>query len=663
MSNEQRESPETFLKKIKLESEETTDKTQGKGSLKIFLGYCAGVGKTYKMLQQAGADKLNGEDIVVGVVETHGRSETQGLLKDLEIVPRRTSEYKGLALQEMDIDAVLKRKPHIVLVDELAHTNVPGSRHLKRFQDVEELVNAGVNVYTTLNIQHVESLIDIVHEITGVTVQETVPNAILEMADIELIDLTPEELQERLRDGKVYIPQKAEMAAKKFFKKGNLLALRELALRYTAKQVDEDVRTYMQKTGNLGPLPAGARIMIGISSSPTSERLIRLTHRMASDLDAEWFVAHVESPQQVKKTSRSLVQLDKNIKLAEELGANFVSLSGNNIANEISAFAKKNNITLIMAGLSQRSKLQEFVSGSVLNELVKKAKPINVLIVNDDVDKKEGSYEIEPKKGSGIRSYLLSLLGVAATVGIGWLLRSTVEPVNIGMLLLLPVVVSGILWGTRVSFVSSVVAVACFDVFFIPPYLTFRVDDIKYLPSFGVFIFISVIISLMAKLVRWQVERLRYRENFLSSLFSFSREIIAAKNTDEILLCAGNHIFNVFATSVVILIPDEKGNLSVGYQKGENGSFDESEKAISTWSFRNGKKAGRDTETLPAGKYSYHPLIIKDKPVGVVGLRGLREGRYLTSEQIRLLESFCSVVALALSKSGPSLFPHQMDKP
>lgn len=651
MSDKTRSDPDRLLKMINSEDSETIEFKRKKGVLKIFLGYCAGVGKTFKMLQQAQTDKRNGIDVVVGVAETHGRSETNSLLGGLEVIPKKPINYKGISLPEMDIDEIIKRRPKLVLVDELAHTNTPGSRHLKRYQDVEELLEAGINVYTTLNIQHIESLIDLIFEISGVTVKETIPDSIVELADeIELIDLTPEQLAERLREGKVYIPEKAELAAKKFFKKGNLLALRELSLRYTAKHVDEDIRTYIEKIGGLGPLPAGSRLFVGISSSPTSERLIRLTHRMAADLDAEWFVAHVESPQQAKKDMNSTVQLDKNIKLAEELGATFVSLSGNNIADEIANFAKKNNITLIVAGLSYRSRLQEMIKGSVLNELVRKARPVHVLIVNDEIAKPTVQHAKAARKKSSFKEYLLSLIGIAIIVFFGHLLRSSVEPVNIGMLLLLPVIISGILWGTRIALFSSIIAVASFNFFFIPPYLTFRVSDLKYLPSFGVFILISVIISLMASLVRWQIERLRYRETFLSAMFTFSREIISAGNLDEILKKATKHISDVFDCSTVILLPAANSNLELKYKNGKDTQFDESEQAISTWVYKNGKEAGRNTDTLPSSQYYYHPLKISDETIGVVGLRSTDPKHYLTTEQLRLLESFASMIALAAAK-------------
>ncbi|MCL5260322.1 MAG: sensor histidine kinase KdpD [Gammaproteobacteria bacterium] len=323
-----------------------------KGKLKIFLGYCAGVGKTYRMLQEAIVSKKNNTDVVVGIVETHGRVETQGLVKEFEVMPRKMFEYGGIKLGELDLDNVLSRKPELVLVDELAHTNLPGSRHTKRYQDVEELLNSGINVFTTLNIQHVQSLTDIIYQITTVKVEEIIPDRILELAnEIELVDLPPEKLQQRLTEGKVYIPQKAKQAMQKFFKKGNLLALRELSLKYTAKRVDIDLLSYREREEILNVWPIEAKILVGIGSSKVTEKVLLIAHRMATDLEADWYAVHVESSQQVKTSEKARNQLYRNIHLAEELGAKVVTLSGNSIADEILGFARQKNVTLIITGL------------------------------------------------------------------------------------------------------------------------------------------------------------------------------------------------------------------------------------------------------------------------------------------------------------------------
>lgn len=646
MQENNRPNPDELLKKIQNEEAETSSVKNNKGRLKIFLGFCAGVGKTYRMLLEANSAKNNGIDVVVGVVETHGRKETQKLLGELNIIPKKKISYQGLILEEMDIDAILERKPKLVLVDELAHTNVPMSRHNKRYQDVEELLNAGIDVYTTLNIQHVESLIDIVHQISYIKVDETVPDRILQQADeIELVDLPAEQLLERLKEGKVYVPDKAKQAMRKFFRKGNLLALRELALKYTAKKVDFDLQEYKESHLIQSTWPVGSRLLLGVSSSPSSEKLIRITHRMAEDLDAEWYAVSVDSPQQVEMTETARTQLDKNIKLAEELGAKIVYLTGNVIADEIIRFAKQKNITLIIAGLSHRTRFEEFFKGSVLNELVKKSGSINVLIVGNEKPGITPSRKTQPAKKTDYIPYLYSFLLIAITVIIGWFLKIWIEPVNIGMLLLIPVIASGILWGVRLSVFASIVAVGAFDFFFIPPFLTFRISDLKYIPSFLVFVAVSVIISMLTKLVRWQADNARRRERLISSLYSFSRDMMSAENLVDLLNNAENNISEAFERNLVILLPDSNNNLIPMNKLQVN--LNESELAVAYWVYKNGQPAGKGTNTLSSEKWHYLPLKIKEKTIGVICLE---EYQKLTSEQFHLLESFANIVALSVSR-------------
>lgn len=643
-----RPNPEEFLRRIHEEEGCNTD--NGKGRLKIFLGFCAGVGKTYHMLEETRQAVKNGINAVIGVVETHGRKETQALLEGLTIIPRKKTEYNGISLDEMDIDKILELKPELVIVDELAHTNVPNSRHEKRYQDVEELINAGINVFSTLNIQHIESQIDVVQQITHVKIHETVPDTILEMADeVELVDLTSEKLLERLHEGKVYIPEKAKQATQKFFRKGNLLALRELALRYTAKRVDEDVLSYKQRFDIKTPWSVCARLLVGFSASPTSERLLRMTHRMASDMGAEWYAVYVQSArQQIEITEKARNQLDKNIRLAEELGAKVVSLSGNIIADEIINFARENNITLIVAGLSQRSRVEEIFKGSVLNELTKKSGPIDVLIVGNDNKPKSISKVFKIHK-EDYRPYLISFLMVAAIIAFGWGIRSWGEPLNVAMVLLLPVIASSILWETRVGLFTALVAVGLFDFFLIPPYLTFRISDVKYMPSFFVFIMISLILSFLSKGIRWQNETTRHRERFLSALYSFSREIMNAGNLEEILDKASTHISDAFQSDVVILLPDENNQLQVREKQGDT-KFDEKEKAVALWVYKNGQIAGKNTQTLASANWHYLPLKAEETTFGVLGFTPKKQEGFLSSEQQRLLESFANIIAMYLKR-------------
>lgn len=648
---ENRPNPEDLLKLAQAEEDEIELNNQPKkGRLKIFLGFCAGVGKTYRMLQEAAHNKEGGIDVVIGIVETHGRVETQELTEKLEAIPRKKITYHELALEEMDLDKILERKPQLVLVDELAHTNIPTSRHDKRYQDVEELLNEGVDVYSTLNVQHIESMIDIVHQISHIKVDETVPDRILQIADeIELVDLPPEKLLERIKEGKVYIPAKAKLAMQKFFKRGNLLALRELALRYTAKRVDQDMLLYKETHAILTPWEVGSRLLVGISTSPSSEKLLRITHRMADDMEAEWFAVYVDSPQQVEINEKAQHQLNKNIKLAEELGANVVFLSGNVIADEIIRFARQKNITLILAGLSHRSRFEEIFKGSVLNELARKSGEIHVLIVGNTEQKPFVSQKTLIKTGDNYKPYLLSLFYIVMTIILGWIIKPYIEPVNIGMLLLIPVIVSGILWGTRVGIFASVLSVAAFDFFFIPPYMTFRITDLKYIPSFIVFIAVSVITSVLAKLIRWQAESSRNRERFISALYNFSKEIMQAKTLEDILERAVNYISDAFESDIVILIPDNEGKLGVKAEKTDNKSsiFEEKDLAVANWVYKNAQPAGKGTKTLSSEKWFYLPLKTKENTLGVISLRF----ESLTPEQNHLLESFINIFALAVFKT------------
>src|SRR3989339_9699 len=650
---ERRPNPDELLKQRSRDTPDTTAALK-KGSLKIFLGYSAGVGKTYKMLQEAANSRKNGTDVVIGIVETHRRKETEALVEGLETIPRKKVAYSGLTLEDMDLDAVLKRKPGLVLVDELAHTNAPGSRHTWRYQDVTELLNAGIDVFTTLNIQHIESLNDVVQQISGIKVGERVPDSMLEPAqEIELVDLTPEKLIERFKEGKVYIPRKAEQAMNQFFKKSNLLALRELSLKYTAKQVDEDIRSFIEKNAVTGPWPVGSRLLVAISPSPTTDKLLRFTHRMAMDLDAQWYAVYVESPQRVKSTEASRIQLEKNIRLAENLGAKVVLLNGGAVADEILKFSRTNNVTLIISGPSRRNRIEKLFFGTVVDELVKKSGNISVLVSGESVNEK--SPGTRPAVYPAIfkndfKAYLLCLLIISLFTWLGWALRARVEPVNIGMLLLLPSIASGILWGIRVGLFASLVSIFAFNFFFIPPYLTLRVSDLKYLPSFAVFILVSIAISLLTKTIRQEENSSKNRERFIYSLYSFSREIIAAKDLDDILSRAVNHIGEAFESKVALFAPDNAGPFVLKSKNVENLFLSENELAVANWSFNNGQPAGRSTNTLSSAAWYYLPLKMQDRTIGVVGIKPVDESMFLTSEQEQLFRSFASIVALAVAK-------------
>ena len=664
MNKECRPNPDSLLRRLQHEEQEAG---RSRGRLKIFLGAAAGVGKTYQMLEEAQSLKKKCVDVVVCIVETHGRTETEALLKELEVIPRRRIDHGGVALEELDLDAVLARHPAIALVDELAHTNVPGSRHAKRYQDVEELLDAGISVYTTMNIQHIESLKDIVHLITGVRVVESVPDRILELADeIEVVDLPPEELLQRFKEGKVYVPAQADQAMRRFFREGNLLGLRELALRYAAKKVDEDLRTYMDEHGILGPWPAGSRILVSISDSHLSERLVRIGQRMAADQDAEWFAVHVESHQEAPPTEAAKDQLERTIKLAEELGAKVQVLNGYKISEEIYSFAVANNITLIIVGLPRRSLWNRLFRGSVVNEIVNHSGPIHVLVIGSTeaeqkLEKKKTAPNV-PEGKSNWQAFYGSLTSTVVMTAFLWMLHPWLGLSNTEMLLLLPVVYSSMTWGRRAGLMASLMAVLALDFFFIPPQLAVTFADVRYVPLFLVFIIVGNVTSILTDQVRWQRESARQRERFVSALYSFSRDLMSADNLESILRYATKEIAEAFECEVMILLPDENRKLQVRAQMGEHLVFDERRLGVATWVFEHGQPAGRGTETLSSATLFYLPLKAKEVTVGVLGVSLGKPDRLLLPEQRRLLESFASIIAMALARNLPAPEPSDIDK-
>jgi two-component system, OmpR family, sensor histidine kinase KdpD len=647
MAEECRPDPDALLQRLQQEEREAERKL---GKLKIFVGAAAGVGKTHQMLEEAQSLKKDCVDVVIALVETHGRPETEALLEGQEIMPRLQVEHGGIVLREMDLDAVLARHPSIALVDELAHTNAPRLRHAKRYQDVEELLYAGISVYTTLNIQHVDSLNDIVFQITGVRVRETVPDRILELADeLELVDLPPEELLQRFNEGKVYMPPKAEQAIRRFFRKGNLLGLREMALRYTAQRVDEDMRSYMERQGILGPLPAGSRLLVCISPNSLSERLVRIGQRMAADLDAEWFAVHVESPHERPFTESSQDQLARNMRLAEELGAKVQVLSGRNIAEEILSFAKAQNITLIVVGLPRRSLWNRFLRGSVVNEITSHSGQIHVLVIGGTDPQPEKHKLIAPSANKNWQLYFGSFISVAMTATFCWIFHQWLGLINTAMILLLPVVYSGMTWGKRSGLAASIIAVVALDFFFVPPQLSLAVADLRYLPMFIVFVIVGMVTSLLADLVRWQGENARQRERFVSALYAFSRELMAIRNLKDLLGHAAKEIASAFECEVIILLPDETGQLEEQIRVGKNMIFDERELGVATWVFQHGQHAGQGTETLSSATFSYLPLKTNETTIGVLGVVLSEADK---PEQRRLLEAFTNILSLAIARTA-----------
>ena len=651
MEKDCRPDPDQLLQRLQLEESVASS---SRGHLKILLGAAAGVGKTYKMLEEAQQLKKNCVDVVVALAETHGRAETEVLLEGLEIIPRCRLDRGGLDTLEMDLDAILARRPAVALVDELAHTNAPDLRHAKRYQDVEELLDAGISVYTTLNIQHIESLNDIVFQITGVRVRETLPDRIIELADeIEVVDLTPEDLLQRFKDGKVYVPVQAEQAVQRFFRKGNLLGLREMALRYAARMVDEDMRSYMERHGILGPWPAGSRLLVCINASALSERLIhRAAHSCRPGCRVVLGLCRISSRNLIHtvRSGSTGAQLDAG----EGAGCKGSGSERQEYRRGGHRLLQEHNITVIVVGLPRRRLWNRWWRGSIVNEIIRQSGQIHVLVI--------GGTEADPaKQGASSlagdinwRQLSGSLLIVAATVVFCWLLQSQLGLINIAMILLLPVIYSGMTWGRRSGLITSFMAVAALDFFFVPPRMTLAVEDLRYLPMFMVFVVVGIATSFLADLVRWQGESARQRERFVSALYSFTRNLMAAGNEEELLSSAAREIAAAFECEVMILLPDETERLKERAKMGEHLIFDERKLGVATWVLRHGQEAGHGTETLSSATLFYLPLMTKEVTIGVLGVGLGKAEQLLLPEQKRLLEAFTNILALALARGTNS---------
>jgi two-component system sensor histidine kinase KdpD len=642
MTRDTRPDPDNLLAQVQADEAQ-----QSHGKLKVFLGYAAGVGKTYAMLEAAHQRRGEGIDVVVGYAETHRRVETEMLLRDLEMIPRRQLEYRGTVQAEMDLDAVLARKPRLVLVDELAHTNVPGSRHTKRYQDVEELLSAGIDVYTTVNIQHLESLNDVVAQITGVTVRETVPDRIMEIVDsIELVDLPPEELIRRLREGKVYIPEQAARAIQKFFRPGNLTALREMALRHTAAQVDDQMRAYKKAHSIFHTWAATDRLLVCISANPLSERLVRAGRRLATQLNVEWFALYVETPQHARLSETERDRVARTMRLAEELGAKTVTVPGQSVADSILLYARSHNVTKIIVGKSLGIRWSDFLRGSVVDRIIHHSDEIDVYVISATTESPPPIPRLAPESGRAWRQYLYGIGLVALASLIGQPIRVVVDPTNLVMLYLLVVVVAAIRWGRGPSVLTAVLSALAFDFFMVPPHLTFAVANAQYILTFFGLLVVGLVISTLAVREREQAESARRRELHTAALYDLSRDLATTVSQDMVIQAAIRHISELFNCETAVFLPE--GDLLALYARSAEFPVDQDSYAVSTWVFRQGQMAGLGTNTLAAADACYLPLKTAQGAIGVVGIKpNLESNEFLSPDQQRLLEALLSQVALA----------------
>jgi two-component system sensor histidine kinase KdpD len=639
-----RPNPDELLEQVKAEEAQ-----KGRGRLKIFLGYAPGVGKTYAMLEAARVRKKD-TDVIIAIIETHGRVETEALLDGLEAIPRRQVEYRGIKLAEMDIDGVLARHPQLAVVDELAHENAPGSRHPKRYQDIEELLEAGIDVYTTLNIQHIESGRNAVAQITGIWVRETVPDSFVDNAtEIEMVDLPPDELLKRLKEGKVYVPEQIAPATESFFRKGNLTALRELAMRTVAKHIDEQTRTYMKTHAIEGPWPSGEHLLVCVSPSQAAARVIRNARRLAYQLGAEWFAIHVETPD-TRLSSTQQERLTNSLQMAKRMGAKVSTIQANSVVNGVGEFAAKNNITKIVIGKPQKKWWRRLFSQPLANQLIRRSEHFDVYVVGSRGEPAQP----EPRKIASQEAhtnwlrYLYGLGLVILATLVGQLLHDVFSTTTIAMLYLLCVVITAYLWGLGPSILVSVIGVLAFDIFHVPPYLTFRVADTQYIFTFIALLIVGIVISLLASRVRRQTETARRRERETSALYALGRDLAISSDLESYIHAIVTRAKETLGHDTIVYLPDPQNRESLKpYGDTPNITIDENESAAATWAFQHQKIVGYGTDTLPSVKARYLPLVTSRSTIGVLAV-SMADITELSIEQERLLEAYADLAAVAI---------------
>jgi two-component system sensor histidine kinase KdpD len=616
-----------------------------RGRLKIFLGMAAGVGKTYAMLQAARSLKKNGIDVVVGICETHGRPETNELLQGLPSIDRIESEYKGARLQEMDLDVILKRRPSVVLVDELAHTNVPGSRHLKRYQDVIELLENGIDVYSTLNVQHLESRVDTVKQITGITVSETVPDSILELADeVVLIDIAPEQLLTRLKEGKVYQGDRADRALENFFQVGNLTALREIALKATTERVDQDLRNFMTLHRISGPWRTNHRLLVGVFASPYSEWLIRWTRNMAYALGAPWMGVYVEPSAPLSDAEKQL--LEKNLTLVRQLGGEVILTTGESVAAELLRIAHQHNVTQIVAGKSRRKANPFLRRGTLVDQLIHDSGDIDVYVVSgNSVARIPTGHRARTKVFSWASYVAVSLIIMALSVLFYYGFLPFIGYRAVGVLYLVVVLALAYRFGRGPALLGAILSAATWDYFFIPPKFTFAMSEIEDRMTVVVYLIAAGSIGQLAARLKNQRSLLHQREEKTLILYDFSRSLSEADTVADVVEISLSRLERILPGRIGIVISSQGNRETHG-----NFNLPEKELAVVEWVLNNGRAAGHGTETLPGASGLYLPLLTPKG--GVFGLLGvqLSEVRPLPSDVRALLEALCHQIEVALER-------------
>ncbi|WP_028081982.1 sensor histidine kinase [Solimonas soli] len=647
-ANSSRPSPDALLEQLRHE---------GRGRLKIFLGAAPGVGKTYEMLQSAQRQRAAGVDVVAAVVETHGRSETEALLDGLEVLPRRREAYRNRELEEMDLDALLARRPQLALVDELAHSNAPGSRHPKRWQDVIELLDAGIDVYTTLNIQHVESLNDVVASITHVRVRETVPDSVLEAAnDIEVVDITPADLMQRLREGKVYRGEAGERALQHYFTGSNLTALRELALRRTAESVDEQLQQQRRARGVGDVWAAGERVLVCINESPAGESLVRHAKRVADRFDASWTALYLETARSLELDDAQRSQIAATLRLAEQLGADTQTLPGGmDIAETVLRLARERNVTQLIVGKSHRSRWFEWRHGSVVRELVRKADGITVQVIVEAppermAKRRREASALEQRRwswGAGIdHAHAVLYAALAALVALAvdrWL---TVP--NVSMVFLPAVIIAATRAGLAPGLVCALVCAALYNFLFLPPLYTFTIGDPANVIALVAFLATAAFTSRLSSRARDQARLASDQAMLNGELLQFSRQIAGLRRLDELMGVAAKRIGQMLTADVVLLSADPDG-LHIRGASSSNIVLEEADLAAANWCRDKAQVAGRGSDTLPGAQWLFVPALSEQSAAGVIGIR-TKDGRRLGAGERRLLDALADLVAIGTER-------------
>jgi two-component system sensor histidine kinase KdpD len=637
-----RPDPDALLHAIRKEEENAA-----KAKLKIFFGMCAGVGKTYDMLTAAHEAISKGIDVVIGIVETHKRPETEALVANLPIIPRKKIEYRDNVVEEMDLDAILARKPKLVLVDELAHTNAPGSRHLKRYQDVQELLDNGIDVYTTVNVQHLESRADAVAQITGSLIRETIPDSIFERADdIEVIDLPPDELLKRLEEGKVYSPERSQQAIQNFFRKGNLTALREMSLRLTAERVDHQLRDYMRTERITGPWKSGQRFVVGISPSPHSVSVLRWARRLSYTMNASWVVVCVETSAPLQESDKE--QLSKNIALARKLGAEIITTSDENVADALIRVAREQNATQILVGKSKRGLFSR--SQRLIEDLVEKSHNVDVYIVGqEDNTQQERKRRAIPKLQSTITQYVLASAIVVIVSLSCFPFAQLIGYRTVSMIVLLTVSLLPLRMGPGPVLIAAATGALMWDFFFVPPIFTFSIGHVEDAMMLGVYFIVAIVTGVLTARVRAREKAVRQREERTAALFALTNNLSSAHSQEEVIRAAVSNIKNYFDADVAIILGEADGEISARPHKASSFALNAKEYGVASWTYWNEKKAGKYTDTLPSAGATYFPISGPRYPLGVVGVR-LHRNEKLSSDQETSLDNFISQIASAMER-------------